>query len=216
VARAVPDTFRDRRDAGRRVGVRLLELGIGPGSVVLGLPRGGVPIAAEAARALGGELDVFVARKIAHPRRPELALGALAEGGEPVWDDGLLRRVGLTTADLADVVEVERGELGRRVASYRGERALPDLQGRVVVLVDDGVATGATARAALRALRRREPTRLVLAVPVASPDALRSLAADADEAISVLAPDGFAAVGSWYDDFGQLSDEDVRRALAEG
>lgn len=216
VVRAVPGTFRDRGDAGRRVGVRLMELGLEPGPVVLGLPRGGVPVAAEVARTLGGRPEVLVARKIAHPRQPELALGALAEGGDPVWDEALLRRVSLTAADLAGVVAAERRELGRRVTSYRGDRALPDMRGRVVVLVDDGVATGATARAALRALRQHEPSRLVLAVPVASPDALRSLAGEADDAVSVLVPPGFGAVGTWYDDFGQLSDDDVRRALAEG
>jgi putative phosphoribosyl transferase len=217
VVRAVPGTFRDRQDAGRRVGVRLLALGFEPGPVVLGLPRGGVTVAAEVARALDGHLDVVVARKLAHPGQPELALGAFAEGGgEPAWDHALLQRVGVTPADLSAVVEAERVELGRRVASYRGDRPLPDVQGRVVVLVDDGVATGATARAALRALRKRGPSQLVLAVPVGSPDSLRSLEQEADYVVSLIAPAGFGAVGTWYDDFGQLSDDDVRRALAEG
>jgi putative phosphoribosyl transferase len=215
VVRAVPGAFRDRCDAGRQLGARLLEIGLQPSPGVLGLPRGGVTVAAEVARVVDGHLDVLVARKIAHPRQPELALGAIAEGGEPVWDHALLHLVGATTEDLADVVEAERVELGRRVWSYRGNRPLPDVQGRVVVLVDDGVATGATARAALRALRSRDPGRLVLAVPVASPEALRSLAAEADEVVSVLAPRAFGAVGTWYDDFEQLSDDDVRRALTD-
>ena len=215
VERAVPASFRDRRDAGRRLGARLLEAGLGPSPVVLGLPRGGVTVAVEVARAVDGLLDVLVSRKIAHPGQPELALGAIAEGGEPVWDRELLHRVGVTAEDLADVLAAERVEPGRRVTSYRGDRPAPDVHGRVVVLVDDGVATGATARAALRSLRSLDPSRLVLAVPVASPDALRSLAAEADQVLSVLTPRAFGAVGTWYDDFGQLSDDDVRHALAE-
>jgi putative phosphoribosyl transferase len=215
VVRAVLGTFRDRRDAGRRLGARLVEAGLAPSPVVLGLPRGGVTVAVEVARALDGHLDVLVARKLARPAQPELALGAIAEGGEPIWDHALVHRVGATTEELADVLVAERGELGRRVTSYRGDRPLPQVQGCVVVLVDDGVATGATARAALRALRSRYPSRLVLAVPVASPDALRSLAPEADEVLTVLAPRGFGAVGGWYDDFTQLTDDDVRRALTE-
>jgi putative phosphoribosyl transferase len=214
----VPHSFRDRGDAGRRLGARLaaLDLDLDPGEapVVLGLPRGGVPVAAGVAAAVGGELDVIVARKLAHPRQPELALGAVAEGGPPVWDQAMLRRTGVTVDDLTDVVAAEQRELVRRVASYRGDRRAPDLDGRVVVLVDDGVATGATARAALQAVRRRGARRLLLAVPVAAPDSLDTFA-DADQVIALLAPEGFAAVGSWYDDFSQLADDDVRRALAQ-
>jgi putative phosphoribosyl transferase len=214
----VPHSFRDRGDAGRRLGARLaaLDLDLDPGEapVVLGLPRGGVPVAAGVAAAVGGELDVIVARKLAHPRQPELALGAVAEGGPPVWDQAMLRRTGVTVDDLTDVVAAEQRELVRRVARYRGGRRAPDLDGRVVVLVDDGVATGATARAALQAVRRRGARRLLLAVPVAAPDSLDTFA-DADQVIALLAPEGFAAVGSWYDDFSQLADDDVRRALAQ-
>jgi putative phosphoribosyl transferase len=212
VLRRTSDTFRDRADAGRRLGARLADLGVAPGPVVLGLPRGGVTVAAEVAAALPGQLDVLVARKLAHPEQPELALGALAEGGSPVWDSAMLRSMGLRSDDLDEVVSAERRELARRVASYRGDRPAPDLYGRVVVLVDDGVATGATARAALRAVRDRGAARLLLAVPVAAPDSLATFT-DADEVVTLLAPAHFVAVGRWYDDFAQLSDEDVRRAL---
>jgi putative phosphoribosyl transferase len=214
VLRRTSDTFRDRADAGRRLGALLSDLGVSRAPVVVGLPRGGVAVAAKVAAALGGRLDVLVARKLAHPRQPELALGALAEGGSPVWDEQMLKHMGLRSDDLAGVVAAERKELARRVATYRGDRPAPDVRGHVVVLVDDGIATGATARAALRAVRERGAARLLLAVPVAAPESLASLT-DADEVVTLLAPANFVAVGRWYDDFAQLSDDDVRRALAE-
>jgi len=213
VLRSTSDAFRDRADAGRRLGARLFDLHLAPAPMVLGLPRGGVVVAAEVAAALRGDLDVLVARKLAHPEQPELALGALAEGGSPVWDEAMLRRMGLRSDDLDGVVTAERQELARRVATYRPHRSAPDVHGRVVVLVDDGVATGATARAALRALGDRGAERLLLAVPVAAPESLRTFT-DADQVITLIAPSNFGAVGRWYDDFRQLSDEDVRRALA--
>jgi putative phosphoribosyl transferase len=213
VLRSTADIFRDRADAGRRLGVRLADLGLEQAPIVLGLPRGGVVVAAEVAAALDGELDVLVARKLARPEQPELALGALAEGGSPVWDQAMLRRMGLRSEDLGGVVTTERQELARRVATYRQDRPAPDVRGRVVVLVDDGVATGATARAALRALGDRGAARLLLAVPVAAPESLLMFTA-AVEVVALLAPANFRAVGRWYDDFRQLSDEDVRRALA--
>jgi putative phosphoribosyl transferase len=207
------DTFRDRADAGRRLGARLIDLGVAPQPVVLGLPRGGVTVAAEVAAVLDGRLDVLVARKLAHPDQPELALGALAEGGPPVWDTAMLRSMGLHSDDLADVLAAERQELARRVATYRRNRPPPDVDGRVVIVVDDGVATGATARAALGAVRDQGAARLLLAVPVAAPESIATFT-DADEVIALLLPRQFLAVGRWYDDFAQLSDDDVRRALA--
>jgi putative phosphoribosyl transferase len=213
VLRRTSDTFRDRADAGRRLGARLAELGVAPEPLVLGLPRGGVTVAAEVAASLDGHLDVLIARKLAHPARPELALGALAEGGPPVWDGAMLAYEGLLSDDLGEVVAAERQEIARRVAIYRHDRPAPDVHGRVVLVVDDGLATGATARAALRAVGNHGATRLLLAVPVAAPESLTSLT-EADEVISLLAPREFRAVGRWYDDFAQLSDEDVRRALA--
>lgn len=212
--RSTADAFRDRAEAGRRLGTRLFDLGVTGAPIVLGLPRGGVVVAAEVAAALDGQLDVLVVRKLAHPEEPELALGALAEGGSPVWDDAMLARMGLCSDDLGGVVAAERQELARRVATYRPDRPAPDVHGRVVVLVDDGVATGATARAALRALGDQGAARLLLAVPVAAPESLPTFT-DADEVVTLLAPANFVAVGRWYDDFSQLSDEDVRRALAQ-
>jgi predicted phosphoribosyltransferase len=190
----------------------LSDLGLTDEPVVVGLPRGGVVVAAEVAAAVNGRLDVLVARKLAQPTAPELALGALAEGGSPVWDDAMLRRMGLHSADLADIVATEREELARQVSAYRGNRPAPDVHGRVVIVVDDGVATGATARAALRAVREQGAARLVLAVPVAAPESVASLT-EADEVVTLLAPAQFVAVGRWYDDFAQLTDDDVRRAL---
>jgi putative phosphoribosyl transferase len=207
--------FRDRVDAGRQLGDRLAGEWArdAPPPLVLGLPRGGVTVAAEVARRLGADLDVLVARKIAAPGQPELALGALAEGGEPIWDAALLARVGRRPDDLADVVAAERDELVRRVSAFRGDRPLR-VAGRAVLLVDDGVATGATARASLQALRAQGATRLVLAAPVAAPDRVAALAADADDVVALLMPRDFGAVGRWYGDFRQVTDDEVRAVLS--
>jgi putative phosphoribosyl transferase len=205
--------FDNRTHAGHLLGRRLAELAL-PDPVVLGLPRGGVAVAAEVAAELGAPVEVFVARKIGHPRQPEYGVGAIAEGGEPVYDERALRVTGLAPADLEQVVAAEREELARRVQAFRGERRLPDLAGRAVVLVDDGVATGVTARAALRAVRARGPARLVLAAPVGAPESLRDLAAEADEVVVLAAPRRFTAVGRWYTSFIQVEDDEVLRLLA--
>lgn len=205
-------SFADRRDAGRQL-ARHLSHHARPDTLVLGLPRGGVPVAAEVARGLGAELDVLVARKIGAPGRPELGVGAIAEGGEPILDDQTLRLLGLARADLEDTITAEREEVYRRVERYRGNRPLPDVEGRTVVVVDDGLATGVTARASLRALRARAPGRLVLAAPVGSPDTAAALGEDADEVVVVHTPEHFAAVGQWYENFAQVDDEEVRAAL---
>jgi putative phosphoribosyl transferase len=205
--------FADRAEAGDLLGHSLAGLGLDD-PVVLGLPRGGVVVAVHAAAALGVRADVFVARKIGLPRQPEYGVGAIAEGGEPVFELRALRLLGLQPHDLAPVVAAERVELDRRVRLYRGNRAVPRVEGRTVVLVDDGIATGVTARAALAALHAQAPARLVLAAPVAAPGSLRDLEGAADEFAVLTAPIGFAAVGRWYASFPQVSDDEVISLLA--
>jgi putative phosphoribosyl transferase len=205
--------FADRAEAGRVLAERLVPLGL-EGAVVLALPRGGVPIGYEVARRLSAPdapmpLEVLVTRKIGYPPQPELGVGAIAEGGEPVFDPGLLARLGLDEEDLAGTVEAERAELARRVRAYRGDRPLPGLAGRPVIVVDDGLATGGTARAALRAVRGHDPSRLVLAVPVGAAETVRMLEGEADEVVVLAAPWSFRAVGQWYSHFEQLADADV-------
>ncbi|MFE2262393.1 phosphoribosyltransferase [Streptomyces griseosporeus] len=208
--------FRDREEAGRELGARLRllrEKDELPRPVVLALPRGGVTVALEVARALDAPLDVLVARKIGAPFQPELGVGALAGDGPPLYDRESLARLGLTEAELAPVVRRERAELKRRERLYRQGRPAADLSGRTAVVVDDGLATGVTARAALRAVRGGAPRRVVLAVPVSSPQAARLLSPEVDELVCLAQPSDFRAVGLWYDDFEQLSDDDVLRAL---
>lgn len=204
--------FANRRDAGRQLAERLTAY-TGDGTVVLALPRGGVPVAAEVAAALGARLDVLVARKLGAPGRPELGVGAIAEGGEAITDSRTMAALDLQPADLDQTVEDERRELDRRVRRYRGDRPLPDVRGRTVILVDDGLATGVTARAALGALAAKGPARLVLAVPVAAPETARRLAEEVDDLVVVSAPEEFAAVGQWYRDFRQTTDEEVLAIL---
>jgi len=204
--------FVDRADAGRALAAPLAELGLRR-PLLVGLARGGVPVAVAAAAALGGdaEVTVGVARKITAPGRPEAGLGAVASGGEPVWFDLALRHAGLGPDDLADVVAAERAEAARREEAY-GTRG--SVAGRDVVLVDDGVATGMTVRAAIGALGAAGPARVVLAVPVAAPSALERLAAAwGGPVVAVLVPPDFRAVEDVYDDFDQLTDDDVRRVL---
>jgi len=205
--------FTDRVDAGRRLGAAVAALDL-PEPLVLGLPRGGVVVAAEVARELAAPLDVIVVRKLGHPRQPELGLGAVAEDGEPVFDAAGLRVSGLTPDDLTDVVAREQTECRRRVAAYRGDRAAPTVAGRTVVLVDDGIATGVTALAALELLSRRAPDRLVMAAPVGARDAVRRLGAVADEVVVPLTPARFGAVSQFYDWFDQTSDAEVVRLLS--
>jgi putative phosphoribosyl transferase len=183
-------------------------------AVVLALPRGGVPVGREVAARLGIPLDVLVTRKIGHPREPELGLGAVAEGGEPVFDESLLRQVALRAEDLAGVAAREQDELRRRVRVYRGGRPPPEVAGKRVILVDDGLATGVTARAAARAVRIRGAAQTVLAVPVAPEAAVESLKAETDEVVTLTTPRRFRSVGEWYAEFGQLTDADVLTLLA--
>ncbi|TDB92315.1 phosphoribosyltransferase family protein [Actinomadura sp. 7K534] len=200
--------YTDRAEAGRVLAERLAPMGL-EGAAVLALPRGGVPVGYEIARRLGSRLDVLVTRKIGYPPQPELGVGAIAEGGAPVFDAGLLQRLGLREQDLAATVAAERAELGRRVEVYRRGRPLPEITGRPVIVVDDGLATGGTARAAVRALRERGPSRLVLAVPVGAAETVGGLDAEVDDLVVPAAPWEFRAVGQWYRDFEQLTDDDV-------
>jgi predicted phosphoribosyltransferase len=221
---APPLIFTDRDDAGRRLGDELARRLAGPAGrhrkeggdgppLVLALPRGGVPVAARVAERIGGDLDIVLARKIGAPGRPEFGVGAIAEDGPPVFDAGSLAALGITEEDLAGTVAAEREELTRRARRYRAGRPSPDPTGRTVVLVDDGLATGVTARAVLHRLHDQQPARLVLAVPVGAPEAYEALTADADEVVCLSAPEGFGAVGRWYENFDQLTDEDVDEAL---
>jgi len=183
-------------------------------AVALALPRGGVPVACEVAGRLDIPVDVLVTRKIGYPPQPELGVGAIAEGGEPVWDPVLLRKLGLRPADLAGVAERERAEMARRVSVYRDGRPPPDVTGRLAILVDDGLATGVTARAALRALRGAGAVRTILAVPVAPQAAVTGMRSEADYVVALATPTDFRSVGEWYVSFGQLTDEDVLTELA--
>jgi len=203
--------FRDRRDAGRRL-AELCKRCEGADTVVLGLARGGVPVAAEVARALRAPLDVMVARKIGAPGQPEFGIGAIAPGVR-VLDRGSVAAVGATTEEIDQIVADEEQEMQRRYVAYRGSPAPPDVFGKRVVLVDDGLATGVTARAAIRSLRKQEPERITLAVPVGAPESVDAMRAEADEVIVVEAPADFRAVGAWYDSFDQTSDDEVLAIL---
>ena len=207
--------FRDRAHAGRVLARALLAYAGRDDVVVLALPRGGVPVAAELARALGAQLDVFVVRKLGLPGHEELAMGAVAPGGVLILDDRLVRGLGIPDEVLQETVEKELRELERREAAYRAGRPPLDLEGKTVMLVDDGLATGATMRAAALALRKYKPARVVVAVPVASAETCDEFRADVDEIVCALTPSPFHAVGLWYDDFSQTSDEEVRELLRD-
>jgi predicted phosphoribosyltransferase/pimeloyl-ACP methyl ester carboxylesterase len=206
--------FRDRSDAGRRLAERLRMVELAH-PVVVALPRGGVPVAAPVAAALGAPLDVIVVRKIGHPRERELALGAIGEGGTIVLDRPLIQRTDVEVGELRDVVAEEEVELARRVDRYRRGRRRVPLAGRTVILVDDGLATGSTARAAVEVLRRMGAGRIVLAVPVAPADVVGALARTV-EVVCLEAPRHLGSVGEWYDDFAQVSDAEVLRLLSQG
>jgi putative phosphoribosyl transferase len=207
------DRFRDRAQAGRLLGERLRRLGLVE-PVVLGVARGGVEVAAPVAVALGGELDVLVVRKLAQRSRPELGLGALSEDGPVVWDEAGLARLHLGPDDLVDEIAEERSECLRRVLAYRGGRDRRPATGRDVVVVDDGVATGVTALAALLTMQHEGPARLALAAPVVAAATVPVLEGVADDVVVLLAPEQFGAVSRFYGDFGQTSDATVVRLLS--
>ena len=205
--------FRDRHDAGRRLAAELGAYAHRPDVIVLALPRGGVPVGFEVATALGVPLDVFVVRKLGVPWHEELAMGAIATGDVEVLDRDLIRIAHVSDAQLDEVRATERAELVRRERLYRRDRPAPNLFGKIVILVDDGLATGSSVRAAISALRMEAPQRIVVAVPVSAPvtcDAFRDIV---DEIICAETPEPFHAVGEWYDDFAQTTDAEVHELL---
>ncbi len=207
--------FIDRRQAGGALGRALREFADRQDVVVLGLPRGGVPVAFEVARALHAPLEVCVVRKLGLPMHPELAMGAIASGGVRVLNDDVIVGYRPSEAMVDAVTQAEQDELRRREQAYRGARAMTPVDGRVAILVDDGLATGATMRAAVLATRQLTPSRIVVAVPVGAPETCRALRDIADEVVCLLTPEYLEAVGLWYDDFSQTTDDEVRELLAE-
>ena len=206
--------FIDRADAGRQLAARLSAYADRSDVIVLGLPRGGVPVAYEVARRLRAPLDVFLVRKLGVPSHPELAMGAIAEGGVEVLSEDLIRDVGVPEALVRQVAVRERLELDRRDTLYRGGRTLPPVRGHIVILIDDGLATGSTMQAAVTALRRLDPARIIVAVPVGARDTCTRIGRLADEVVCLAMPEPFQAVGLWYQRFAQTTDEEVQRLLA--
>jgi len=204
--------FMDRRDAGRQLAAKLSGYTGDPGVVVLGLPRGGVPVGYEVARALHAPLDVFVVRKLGVPGRRELAMGAIASGGLRILNPDVIDNLRIPPADVESVASEELLELERQQRTYRSDAPYPQLAGRIVIVIDDGLATGSTMRVAVRALRRSGPQRIVIAVPVAALETVRSLREEAD-VVCLSTPAEFQAVSRWYQDFSQVSDGEVRQLL---
>jgi putative phosphoribosyl transferase len=207
--------FRDREHAGRVLAELLDSFAGRDDLLVLGLPRGGVPVAFEVARALGAPFDVFVVRKLGVPGQEELAMGAIASGGVRVLNDEVVAGAGLDDATIAAAAAAETAELERRERAYRGDRGPVEVAGRTVILVDDGLATGATMRAAAAAIRAQDPERLVIAVPVAAERTCGELRGEADEIVCALTPEPFRAVGLWYEDFSPIEDHEVRELVEE-
>jgi putative phosphoribosyl transferase len=205
--------FTDRQEAGRRL-AKLLKRYAGRSDVlVLALPRGGVPVGFEVATALGAPLDVFLVRKLGVPGHEELAMGAIASGGKPVLNTEVVRMLGIPTPVICRVAELELRELKRREREYRDDKPAPDVRHRTVILVDDGLATGSTMRAAVGALREQGAERIVVAVPVASKEACSEFRAQVNEMVCALTPDELFAVGEWYEDFSQTTDQEVKELL---
>src|SRR5438094_4996598 len=209
-----PSRFRDRHEAGRRLADKLVAYAKRPDVLVLALPRGGVPVAYEVARSLQAPLDVFLVRKLGVPGYEELAMGAVATGGVRVLNDEIVNGLRIPDDVIDAVTAWEQQELARRERLYRGDRPPPDVRGRTVILVDDGLATGASMHAAIAALRRQQPAHIVVAVPIAAPETCDALRAEVDDVVCAITPEPFHAVGLWYDDFSQTTDEEVRDLLA--
>jgi predicted phosphoribosyltransferase len=207
--------YRDRTEAGRQLAVELAGYANRPDVIVLALPRGGVPVAFEVARALHAPLDVFLVRKLGVPGHEELAMGAIASGGVRVLNEEVVRKLAIAPWVVDRVAAQEQQELERREHLYRGDRPPPEVRGRIAILVDDGLATGSTMRAAVAALRKLGPARIVVAVPVGAPETCSEFQQEADEAICAETPDPFYAVGLWYEDFSQTTDAEVHDLLLQ-
>ena len=208
--------FSDRIDAGHRLAAALSSYAGRADTLVLALPRGGVPVAFEVARMLDAPLDVFVVRKLGVPGHEEFAMGAIATGGAILVDDAIVRQLRVTGAELDTVVRREMRELERRERQFRGNRPPPDIAGRTVIVVDDGLATGSSMRVAVAALRQEHPGRIVVAVPIAPPETCAALRRDADDVVCAVTPEPFYAVGLWYEDFTQTTDDEVHDLLERG
>jgi predicted phosphoribosyltransferase len=205
--------FRDRTEGGRLLASRLMTYAGRPDVLVLGLPRGGIPVAFEVARELSAPLDVFLVRKLGVPGHEELAMGAIATGGVRVLNEDVVRGLGIPDEVIDAVAAAEQEELERRQRAYRGDRPAPNVRGRTVILIDDGLATGSTMRAAVASLRRQGPARIVVAVPVGAPGTCMEMNDEADEVVCAHMPEPFCAVGLWYEDFSQTTDEEVHDFL---
>jgi putative phosphoribosyl transferase len=208
--------FRDRRDAGRQLAHELERYAGRPDLVVLGLPRGGIPVGYEIARHLDAPFDAMLVRKLGVPGHEELAMGAIASGGTRILNEEVVRALDIDDAQIAAVAAREQAELERRERLYRGAAPAPEVRDRTVIVVDDGLATGSTMRAATAAIRARGPKAIVIATPVASPAACAELESHADEIVCALVPEPFLAVGAWYERFDPPSDEEIKELLAAG
>lgn len=207
--------FKDRRDAGKKLAQKLSAYSGKPDILVLALPRGGVPVAYEVALALSAPLDVFIVRKLGLPGREELAMGAVASGGVRVLNGDIVRMLSIPEEVINIVVKRELRELQRREELYRGNRPTPEVRERTILLIDDGLATGASMRAAIAGLRAQNPARIVVAVPAAAPEACEAFQAEVDEIVCAITPEPFYGVGRWYEDFSQVTDEEVRMFVEE-
>ena len=205
--------FQDRREAGKALAARLASFKGRPSLIVLGIPRGGVVVGHEIAQALGAPLDVYITRKIGAPHNPELAIGAVASDGTLLIDHQLVRRLGVSQEYVAEESERQRQEIGRRLAEYRGEGPAPELADKVVILADDGVATGATTLVTIQAIKSQQPTELILAVPVGPRDSIESLRQEVDQLVCLHEPEIFWAVGAFYNVFDQTTDDEVKALL---
>jgi putative phosphoribosyl transferase len=201
--------YRDRREAGRYLAQKLADYADRSDVLVLALPRGGVPVAYEVARVLGAPLDVFLVRKLGVPGHEELAMGAIASGGLVLLNQEIVRALGIGSSLINEVISTQRTELERRDRQYRGDRPPPDVHGKTAILIDDGLATGASMRAAVAALRQQHPARIVVAVPIAAPSTCAEFRDEVDEIVCARTPEPFRAVGLWYEDFTQTTDDEV-------